>query len=200
VTFDAESLARAVTRKSEESARVQRAFFDAHAAELARCAVDLAARFDAGGRLFAFGNGGSACDAQHLALELVHPVVEKRPALPAFALGADATLLSAIANDGDFAQAFADPLRLHGRAGDVAVGISTSGDAASTCRALEAARELGMVTVGLAGRDGGRMARLCDHLFVVPSYSIHRIQEAHGIAIHVLWDLVMMARGAEDVL
>lgn len=200
MTVDLAALAGAARRKSEESARVQRAFFDDHADALARCAEHLARRFDAGARLFSFGNGGSACDALHLALEMVHPVVEKRPPIPAIALGADPALLTAIANDQDFARVFADPLRLHARPGDVAVGISTSGDATSTCRGLEAARELGLVTVGLAGRDGGRMARLCDHLFVVPSYSIHRIQEAHGIAIHALWDLVMIARGAEDVL
>jgi D-sedoheptulose 7-phosphate isomerase len=198
--MEAGELERAVARKSQESARTQQAFFEAHAAALVRCAQDLAERFRQGARLFSFGNGGSACDAQHFAVELMHPVLEKRPPLPAIALSTDPVSMSAIANDQDFAMAFADPLKLLARSGDVALGISTSGDSASTCRGLEAARALGMMTIGLSGRDGGRMVRFCDHAFVVPSWNVHRIQETHGIALHVLWDLIQVASGAEDVL
>src|SRR4051794_29365225 len=148
----------------------------------------MAAACDRGARLFVMGNGGSACDAQHVAVEFMHPVIEKRPALPAMALASDAALLTAVSNDQDFAPAFAQQLRVLARAGDVALGISTSGKSASVNRGLQAAREIGMLTVGFAGRDGGKMPALCDHCFTVPSFSTHRIQETHETLLHVVWD------------
>jgi D-sedoheptulose 7-phosphate isomerase len=189
-----------VARKVRESAETQAAFFTANAGEIARCAERLAEHFDAGGRLFCFGNGGSACDAEHLALEFVHPVIEKRPALPALALTASQPLLTAVGNDRDFALVFVEQLRTLARAGDIALGISTSGKAANVVRAMSAARELGLLTVAFTGRDGGKLVESADFCFTVPSFNIHRIQEAHGTLIHVLWDLVHVARGAEDVL
>jgi D-sedoheptulose 7-phosphate isomerase len=197
---DLVALQAAAIRKSRESADVQTAFFEASAPALATCATALAKRLRQGARVFAMGNGGSACDAQHLAVELMHPVVEKRPPFPAIALNADAALMSAVGNDQDFTLLFADQLRRLATSNDVAIGFSTSGDSANVCRALTVARELGLLTIGIAGRDGGRMAKLVDHSFVVPSYSIHRIQEAHTIVLHVLWDLVQIELGAEDVL
>ena len=187
-----------VHRSAEESAATQRAFFDRNAEGLAQCARVLAAAFDAGARLFTFGNGGSACDAQHAAVEFSHPIFEKRRAIPAFALPNDVARLTAIGNDRDYATVFADALRVFAARGDVALALSTSGQSASVIRGLVAAREMGMITVGLAGRDGGRMANLCDHAFVVESFSIHRIQEVHQTLVHVLWDLVHVARGEED--
>jgi D-sedoheptulose 7-phosphate isomerase len=130
----------------------------------------------------------------------MHPIVEKRPPLPAIALTTDTALLTATGNDQDFALAFAGQVRLLGRPGDIALGISTSGKSANVNRALGAARDVGMLTVGLTGRDGGRMPELCDHCFTVPSFAIHRIQETHATLIHVLWDLVHMIRGEQDVL
>ena len=189
-----------VLRKVHESAETQQRFFEEHAERLVSCAERLAAAFDAGGRLFTFGNGGSACDAEHLALEFVHPVLEKRPALPASALTASQALLTAVGNDRDFALVFAEQLRTLARPGDMALGISTSGKAANVVRGLTAARELGLFTVAFSGRDGGKLAESADFCFTVPSFSIHRIQEAHGTLIHVLWDLVHVARGAEDVV
>jgi D-sedoheptulose 7-phosphate isomerase len=150
--------------------------------------------------LFAFGNGGSACDAQHLAVELMHPIVEKRRALPAYALPADPALLTAIGNDEDYALAFARQLELLARPGDIALAFSTSGKSASVTRALRTARERGLHTVAFTGKDGGALPALCDTCFVVPSYSIHRIQEIHLALIHVVWDLIHVATGAEDVL
>jgi D-sedoheptulose 7-phosphate isomerase len=197
---DAASLESAALRKAAEGARVQQAFFEGAAPALARCARALADRFGRGARLFTMGNGGSACDAEHVAVEFLHPVIRERRALPAFALTTSSALLSAVGNDRDFSFAFADSLHLLAREGDVALGISTSGDSANVCRALGVARELGCLTVGLSGRDGGRMAALCDHAFVVPSYSIHRIQEVHVAILHVLWDLVHLSLGEEDVL
>jgi D-sedoheptulose 7-phosphate isomerase len=189
----------AIVRKVRESAETQARFFEDNAARIDACAAMLAERFARGGRLFAFGNGGSACDAQHVAVEFMHPIVEKRTALPAIALGTSTAHVTAVANDREFALAYADELRLLAREGDVALAISTSGKSASVLRALRAARELGLPTIGLSGGDGGRMPELCDHLFVVPSFSVHRIQEAHVTFLHVLWDAVHVARGEEDV-
>jgi D-sedoheptulose 7-phosphate isomerase len=195
-----EQLRSALLRKHRESVETQARFFEVHADAVVRCARALAAAFDAGGRLFTFGNGGSACDAMHVAVEFMHPIFEKRPAIAAQAIGLDPVLMSAIGNDQDFALAFARPLEQHARRGDVALGLSTSGQSANVNRALRAARGLGMITVGFTGRDGGPMLAECDHAFVVPSFSIHRIQETHAALLHVLWDLIHVIRGEEDVL
>ena len=194
------ALAAAVLRKSRESAATAEAFFAAEAERLVACGRAMAGAFDAGGRLYALGNGGSACDAEHMAVEFMHPVLVKRQALPALALGGGGALPSAIGNDRDFSFVFADQLRQLARTGDIALGISTSGKSASIVRALVAARECGLMTVGFSGRDGGRMSELCDFCFTVSSFSIHRIQETHATLLHVLWDLIHLIRGEEDVL
>jgi D-sedoheptulose 7-phosphate isomerase len=193
-------LCDSVLRKARASAETKRRFFDQYAERIVGCGQALGRVFDKGGRLLVMGNGGSACDAQHLALEFMHPVIAKRPALPALALGQAAPLLSAIGNDQDFSLALAKELRLSAHAGDAVLALSTSGKSANVLRALQVARELGLLTVGLTGGDGGRMAELCDHCFVVPSFSIHRIQETHETLLHVLWDLVHVIRGEEDVV
>lgn len=194
------ALAAAILRKTREGAATSEAFFTTEADRIVRCARALATAFDAGGRLFVMGNGGSACDAQHVAVEFMHPIIEKRRPLPAVALATDSALLTAVGNDTDFSLAFAQQLRVLARPGDIALGISTSGKAANVNRALGAARELGLLAVGFAGRDGGRMPEVCDHCFVVPSFSIHRIQETHGALLHILWDLIHVISGEEDVL
>jgi D-sedoheptulose 7-phosphate isomerase len=196
---DAE-LCQAILRKCRESVTTKEKFFADNAERIVACCTDLARAFDAGGRLLVMGNGGSSCDAAHIAVEFMHPIIEKRPALPAVALTTDTALLTAVGNDQDFALAFVQQLRLLGRKGDMALGISTSGKSANVNRALQAAREMGMLTVGFSGRDGGRMPEFCDHCFTVPSFSIHRIQETHGTLLHVLWDLIHVTRGEEDVI
>ena len=193
-------LREAVLRKSRESRETQQRFFEENAERIVACATAMAAAFDAGGRLHVMGNGGSACDAEHLLVEFMHPIVEKRPALPVVALQTSTALLTAVANDADFSLAFAKQLKLLAKRGDLALGISTSGKSAGVTRAFRAAKELGLLTIGFTGGDGGGLAPLCDHAFVVPSFSIHRIQEAHGILLHLLWDLIHVARGEEDVL
>ena len=195
-----ERLERAAVRKAEESARTKLEFFRAEAPRIAACAERLNDAFTRGARLYTFGNGGSACDAEHLALEFMHPVIEKRVPLPASALSTSAAFLSAVGNDQDFSFVFAEQLAQLARPGDVALGISTSGKSASVLRGLSAARERQCLTIGFSGRDGGRMVEACDFCFTVPSFSIHRIQEIHETLIHVLWDLVHVARGAEDVV
>ncbi len=194
------SMADAILRKARESAEVQQRFFAEQAGRIAECCAAMAAAFDRGARLFTMGNGGSACDAEHVAVEFIHPVLEKRPALPAVALAASPAWLTAVANDQDFALVFAKQLRLQAKKGDIALCISTSGQSANIHRALQAARELGMLTIGFSGRDGGRMKDLCDFCFTVPSFSIHRIQEAQETLVHILWDMIHVSRGAEDIL
>jgi D-sedoheptulose 7-phosphate isomerase len=174
--------------------------FERDADRLAACVRAMAERFQSGGKLFVMGNGGSACDAQHVAVEFQHPIIEKRRALPALALTTDTATLTAIGNDRDFSMVFADQLRLLARAGDMALGISTSGQAANVARGLTAAKEMGLLTVAFSGRDGGRVAAIADHAFVAPSFSIHRIQEAHTVLLHLLWDQVHVALGEDDVL
>lgn len=190
----------AMLRKARESAELKLRFIENNADALEVCVRALAGRFEAGGRLLCMGNGGSACDAQHVAVEFTHPILEKRRALPALALSADSAAMTAIANDTDFARVFADQLELLGRPGDAALGISTSGASANVNRGLRRARELGLLTIGFAGRDGGQMAEVCDHLFAVRSWSIHRIQETHTLLLHLLWDQVHVALGEDDVL
>jgi len=190
----------AILRKARESAEVKLRFFEEEAGRLEACVRELAERFRAGGRLLAMGNGGSASDAAHVAVEFVHPIVEKRRALPALALVSDGVTLTAIGNDADFSRVFVDQLELLARPGDAALGISTSGASANVNRALRRARELGLLTIGFAGRDGGRMTDVCDHCFVVKTWSIHRVQETHTALLHLLWDQVQVALGEDDVL
>jgi D-sedoheptulose 7-phosphate isomerase len=190
----------AILRKARESAALMTSFFEEHADTLAACAHGLAERFRHGARLFVMGNGGSACDAAHVAVEFQHPIITKRRALPAVALMSDPALLTAVGNDSDFARVFVEQLALHARPGDVALGISTSGASANVNRAMREARAKKLHTIGFAGRDGGELRTLCDTCFVVPSWSVHRVQETHTVLLHLLWDEVQLALGEDDVL
>jgi len=189
-----------ILRKVRESGAVAEKLFERDAERLEACVRQMAERFARGGRLFAMGNGGSACDAQHLAVEFQHPIIEKRRALPALALTTDTATLTAIGNDRDFSMVFADQLRLLARADDIALGLSTSGQSANVARGLQVAKEAGLLTVAFSGRDGGRLAAIADYCFVAPSFSIHRIQESHTLLLHLLWDQVQVALGEDDVL
>jgi len=190
----------AVLRKARESASVETEFFSEEASRIVGLVEAMAEAFRGGGRLFVMGNGGGATDAQHVAVEFLHPVVEKRRALPAVALTNDSALLTAIGNDRDFAKVFADQLAVLSAPGDMALAISTSGKSPNLVQALEAARRLHLMTIAFTGKDGGRFPALADHCFVVPSFSIHRIQETHVALYHIVWDLVHVALGEDDVL
>jgi D-sedoheptulose 7-phosphate isomerase len=190
----------AILRKARESADVKEQFFRAEANRIEALVRAMAARFSNGGRLYVMGNGGSATDAQHISLEFFHPIIEKRKALPAIALTADQALLTAISNDRDFAKIFADQLRVLARPGDMALAVSTSGKSPNLVQALETARELGLLTIAFTGKDGGRLPDLAEYCFVVPSFSIHRIQETHVTLYHIVWDLVHVALGEDDVI
>jgi len=145
-----------------------------------------------GGRLFFCGNGGSAADAQHLATEWLirlRSAVE-RPSWPAIALTLDPTALTAGGNDYGFDEVFARPLSGLGRAGDVLFGITTSGKSPNVLRALETARAMGIVTVGMLGGDGGPARALCDHVLLVPSQVTARVQEMHITLGHAVMELL----------
>ena len=151
------------------------------------------AGYKAGGGLYAFGNGGSAADAQHIAAELVGRFRRDRSAFPAEALTTNTSALTAIGNDLGFEQVFARQLAGKGAAGDVAMAISTSGNSPNILAALTAARQMGMKCIALTGRDGGRCAPLADVLLAVPSTDTPRIQESHEVIYHVLCELVESA-------
>jgi D-sedoheptulose 7-phosphate isomerase len=182
--------------KTEEIAELRRTVAASEGARLASCARDMAARFAAGGRLFAFGNGGSATDAQELATLFLNPG-DGRTALPAFGLANDTSVVTALCNDIGPEVVFARQLAAFGTRDDIAVGLSTSGNSENLLRAFAEASRRGMLSVGLAGYEGGRMAEAdsIDHLFVAPSSSVHRIQEAQTTMYHVLWELTLAALG-----
>ncbi len=200
VVFSPGELAGKIMRQCREVIDTKQQFFSENAERISECCIAMAKAFDEGGRLLVFGNGGSCCDAAHMAVECMHPIIEKRPALPAISLTTDTAILTAIGNDQDFSLAYVQQLRLLGRPGDIAMGMSTSGKSANVNRALQAAREMRMLTIGYAGRDGGRMPASCDYCFVVPSFSIPRIQETQETLLHIMWDLIHVIRGEEDVL
>ncbi|HWV37281.1 MAG TPA: SIS domain-containing protein [Vulgatibacter sp.] len=189
-----------ILRKVRESTDLALRFFEREAEELERCAIALASRFREGGRLIAFGNGGSACDAAHVVVEFNHPILEKRRPIPALSLVSNVAWMTAIGNDTDFARVYLEQLEAHARPMDVLLGISTSGASTNVNHGLRKGHELGLVNVGFTGRDGGAMVDLCDFCFVAPSWSVHRIQETHTLLLHLLWDHVQVALGEEDVL
>jgi D-sedoheptulose 7-phosphate isomerase len=194
-----EPLRDKVLRKCGESMETKQKFFSKYADSLDEMSRRLAARFAQGGRLFAMGNGGSLCDALHIAVEFNHPIIEKRVAFPAIPLMTDIATMTAIGNDLDFTRIFVNQLRLQASPGDIAMVFSTSGKSPNLIYALEAAREKKMLRIAFSGKDGGRFPEVADYCFVVPSYSIHRIQEVHATAVHIIWDLVHISLGAEDV-
>ena len=194
-----EPLRDKVLRKCGESMETKQKFFSKYADSLDEMSRTLAARFAQGGRLFAMGNGGSLCDALHIAVEFNHPIIEKRVAFPAIPLMTDIATMTAIGNDLDFTRIFVNQLRLQASPADIAMVFSTSGKSPNLIYALEAAREKKMLRIAFSGKDGGRFPEVADYCFVVPSYSIHRIQEVHATAVHIIWDLVHISLGAEDV-
>lgn len=156
-------------------------------AALGRLLADACAR---GQKVFFFGNSGSAADAQHLAAELVCRLRRNRSAAAGVALTANASILTAIANDYDFSKVFARQIEALGRAGDVAVGLSTSGNSENVLQGVRKARQLGLVTIGLTGRGGGRLKDEVDYWLGVPADDTARIQEALLLIGHILCEIV----------
>jgi D-sedoheptulose 7-phosphate isomerase len=189
-----------VMRKCQESVEIKNKFFERYANDIGELSQKMAERFARGRRLWVMGNGGSACDAQHVAVEFVHPIIEKRRALPVLDLVSQMPVVTAISNDKDFARVFIDQIELWGEKDDMALAISTSGQSPNLIYAMEAARKKGLLTISFSGKDGGRLPEVSDYCFTVPSFSIHRIQESHVALLHILWDLTHVAMGEEDII
>jgi D-sedoheptulose 7-phosphate isomerase len=173
-----------------EHQRAAEAFLQRETGSLEAAVRLLAEAFRAGRRVFFFGNGGSAADAQHLAAEFVNRFLRERPALPALALTTDTSVLTSIANDRAYDEVFTRQLEALAAEGDVAVALSTSGRSPSVVRGVEAARKLGLRTLVFTGARGEALARAADVGLVVPSESTPRIQEMHMLAGHVLCEMV----------
>ena len=181
----------AIVKAFEESIEAKRAFLRDNLETLMKAIDAVVASFKNGNRLLLFGNGGSAADAQHIAAEFVNRFRIERPPLPAIALTTDSSVLTSIANDYDYSQVFAKQVTALGKAGDVALAISTSGNAANVLAAIQACKKLKITTIGLTGGSGGKMAGNVDHfLCVSEGRNTARIQETHILIGHVICELV----------
>ncbi len=171
-------------RHVQDAIQLKEAFFAQEAGRIVAQADDMAERLRRGGRVLVCGNGGSAADAQHLAAELSGRYLKERKALAGIALTTDTSALTAIGNDYGFDQVFSRQVEALGRPGDLLIGISTSGNSPNVLRAVAAAKGLGLRTLGLLGRDGGKLAAEVDEALVVPSTVTARIQEVHQMVYH----------------
>ncbi len=185
------ALCESVRQKAAHNHEVIGEFFTRNGQAVVDTAKALAKVYRGNGRLYTMGNGGSSCDAAHVAVEFLHPITAGRPALTAVDLTADRTMLTAVANDVGFPHVFIRQVIAQARRGDGLIGLSTSGNSANLIKAFLKAKEMGVTTVGLAGGSGGEMAKIgLDHCLVVETDSIHRVQECHVTIYHILWDLV----------
>jgi D-sedoheptulose 7-phosphate isomerase len=191
---------RSTVAKAAEITELRRIIGERDGARMAACAQEAARRFAAGGRLFAFGNGGSATDAQQLATLYLYPGGGSTP-LAAYNLASDTAVVTALSNDIGVEVVFSRQIAAFGCQDDIAVGLSTSGNSANLLRAFDEASRRGLLTIGLSGYEGGKMAELdsIDYLFVAPSSSVHRIQEAQTTVYNVLWELTLAALGRRQV-
>jgi D-sedoheptulose 7-phosphate isomerase len=180
-----------VIRLFELRADPTRALADQADAVAAACHA-MAVRFHRGGKLVVFGVGGSSTDAQHVAVEFVHPVIVGKRALPAISLTTDVATVTGIAERDGVAAIFAHQIRFLADPADIALGISADGDSVSVQAGLEAAAALGLLTIALVGGDGGRIAAgtAVDHLLLAPSRDPRVVKEMHVTMYHVLWELV----------
>jgi len=162
------------------------------AESVARACYDMAVRFHRGGKLVTFGNGGASADAQHIAVEFVHPVIVGKRALPAISLASDLATLTGVANREGFSQIFAHQLPALASPADIALGVSSDGNCVSVLAGLVEARRMGLLTLALTGGDGGEIGRssAVDHLFVAASDDPLLVKEVHVTTYHVLWELV----------
>jgi D-sedoheptulose 7-phosphate isomerase len=183
---------RRVTELIEASIEVKRSLLRSQEVVLtiAKVSAILVDALKQGNKALLFGNGGSAADAQHMAAELVGRFAFDRPALPALALSVNSSCVTAIGNDYGFDRVFSRQLEALGRPGDVAIGISTSGNSLNVQHAMSAAKKIGLHTVALTGRIGGNLSKLVDHCICVPSNETPRIQECHILIGHIISELV----------
>lgn len=178
---------REIVRQSLE---LKAAFFAANEDRIAAAATAICEAIERGNKVLLFGNGGSAADAQHIAAELVGRFQTERRALPAIALTTDTSVLTSIGNDYGFDQVFLRQVIGIGKPGDIALGISTSGNSANVLAAMQTACEMGMVTIGLTGCGGGRLGAMVHHHLNVPHKLTARVQEVHIMIGHLLCELI----------
>jgi D-sedoheptulose 7-phosphate isomerase len=192
-------LAASAQAKAAESLSLRRSTLEANTELIGSAAAEMARRFGTGGRLFTFGNGGSCTDCTTLARLFAQPPVGKP--LAAWSLTADQAIMTALGNDVGFELVFARQLIARGKAGDIAIAMSTSGSSPNLMAALKEARRRGMYTVGFAGYDGGAFAKSpdVDACFVVRSQSVHRIQESQALLGYQLWLAVHEQMAAQPV-
>jgi D-sedoheptulose 7-phosphate isomerase len=190
-TINDEHIRELITARFERSMTIPEIFFAAESENIAEVCWGMARRFHQGGRLLAFGNGTFATDAQHVAVEFVHPVIVGKRALPALALTNDSATLTGLMHGGDAAMPFAHQLKALGRPQDIALGFSPDGNCHNVATALDLAQQMGMLTLGLTGDTGGLLQQThLDFRFVVPAQDPMLIQETHETLYHVLWELV----------
>ena len=189
-----EQVRRSTVEKSREIAELRDRVFEQDGDRLTDCARAMAGAFAAGGRLFACGNGGSSSDAQDIVTLCLHPPEGAKP-LPAIGLSSDIAVITALANDVGFEVVYARQVAAFAKPDDILMGFSTSGNSDNLMAAFDEASRRGLLTIGFAGYEGGKMAEVdtIDFLFVVPSTSVHRIQEAQTTTYHVLWELTQAA-------
>ncbi len=185
-----EKIEEIIKKAFQESTELRDQFLKDSLGQIIKVVNVITASLKKGNKILLFGNGGSAADAQHLAAEFVNRFTIERPPLPAIALTTDTSIITSIGNDYDFAQIFAKQIRAIGQAGDVAIGMSTSGVSPNVLRGLETAKKMELITIGLTGRDGGQVAQVVDYCLNVPSNSVPRIQEVHITLGHVICQLV----------
>lgn len=174
----------------KESNRVKDAFINENLNKLINVINAVTTALKTGNKIMLFGNGGSAADAQHLAAEFVNRFIIERPPLPAISLSTDTSVITSIGNDYDFSEIFSKQIRAIGQPGDIAWGISTSGNSPNVLKGLEMAKKMGLVTIGFTGKDGGDIAKMVDFSIHVSSPSTARVQEAHITAGHAICELV----------
>ena len=179
-----------IRKNLEESSEALREFARTQSGAVVECAKAIARRLRAGGKALVCGNGGSASQAQHFAAELVGRFEKERPAWPAVALTTDTAIITSVGNDYGFDEIFARQVSALGKKGDVLLGISTSGRSPNVIKALQAAKDIGMLTIGLTGRGGGDMKPLLDLQMDVRAGTTYRIQEVHLAALHQICRIV----------
>ncbi len=191
-TIEDSVLLTSIQKKANESIQTKQAYFKANEVKLLAAAKMVAEVYQNNGKMLTMGNGGSNCDASHLAVEFLHPVTAGRQALPAINLGADATMITAASNDLGYENAFMRQLIALANCNDILIGFSTSGCSENLINGFEKAKKLGLKTLAFAGMNGGDMlkSQAVDLCLVVESNSVHRIQESHLTTYHILWDLV----------
>lgn len=196
--MDTETARVLVISRLSESAELRRHLIESEVDSIVLAGEAIRDAFDQGGKVLIFGNGGSAADAQHIAAEFVGRFIEERSPLPALALTTDSSAVTAIGNDYGFEQIFARQINALGNSRDVAIAISTSGHSANVLAAVDVARQLGLRTIGLTGRDGGKLGEAVDIPIVVPSQSTARIQECHITIGHILCEIAEDRSGLEE--